>query len=152
MESRGQYYKNFLWVIYAAGGVFPYDFDWGFTDSDIIMPKKGFITLATGSTALGQGNGAHTFYKCVLPAPDPGTHRWRGDRWERRSPRRTPGSCRPWREPEVNFIKLFSSSPTMRRNKLERWYLERLSSLVWYLLVRVEPTRVEHLSSLVSCP
>ncbi len=36
----GQYYKTFLGVIYTTSGVFPYDFDWGYTDSDVITPKK----------------------------------------------------------------------------------------------------------------
>ncbi len=36
----GQYYKTFLGITYATSGVFPYDFDWGYADSDIIMPKK----------------------------------------------------------------------------------------------------------------
>ncbi len=35
-----QYYKTFLGVIYATSGVFPYDFDWGYTDSDVITSKK----------------------------------------------------------------------------------------------------------------
>ncbi len=29
-------------IIYAAIGIFPYDFDWGYTDSDVIMPKKTY--------------------------------------------------------------------------------------------------------------
>jgi hypothetical protein len=36
----GQYYKTFLGVIYKTGSVFLYDFDWGYTDNDIITLKK----------------------------------------------------------------------------------------------------------------
>ncbi len=39
-NSCGQYYKTFLGITYATSGVFPYDFDWGYTDSDVIMSKK----------------------------------------------------------------------------------------------------------------
>ena len=39
-EMCGQYYKTILGVIYATSGVFPYDFDWGYIDSDVIMSKK----------------------------------------------------------------------------------------------------------------
>ncbi len=37
---RGQWYKTFLGVIYANSGIFPYDFGWGYTDSDVITFKK----------------------------------------------------------------------------------------------------------------
>ncbi len=43
-KTSGQYYKTFLGVIYATSGIFPYDFDWGYTDSDVIMPKKIYNT------------------------------------------------------------------------------------------------------------
>jgi hypothetical protein len=36
----GQYYKTFLGVIYATNLVFPYDFDWGYTDSAVITSNK----------------------------------------------------------------------------------------------------------------
>ncbi len=39
--------KLFRGVIYATSGVFPYGFDWGYADSDVITIKKVFITLAT---------------------------------------------------------------------------------------------------------
>ncbi len=38
-----QYYKKNLGVIYATYGICPYDFDWGYIDSDIITPKKFYI-------------------------------------------------------------------------------------------------------------
>ncbi len=38
--DRDQYYKTILGIIYATIGVFPYDFDWGYANSDIITPKK----------------------------------------------------------------------------------------------------------------
>jgi hypothetical protein len=40
ISPSGQYYKTFLGAIYATSGVFPYDFDWGYADSDVIMSKK----------------------------------------------------------------------------------------------------------------
>jgi hypothetical protein len=40
VTSSGQYYKTFLGVIYTTSGVFPFDFDWGYADSDVITPKK----------------------------------------------------------------------------------------------------------------
>jgi hypothetical protein len=48
MTICGQYYKTFLGVIYATSGMFPYDFDWGYADSNVITDTKSFITLATG--------------------------------------------------------------------------------------------------------
>jgi hypothetical protein len=39
-QASGQYYKTFLGVINATGGVFPYDFDWGYANSNEIMLKK----------------------------------------------------------------------------------------------------------------
>jgi len=47
--SRGQYYKTFWGIIYATSGVFPYDFDWGYTDSDVIMPKKKIYNIDSRS-------------------------------------------------------------------------------------------------------
>jgi hypothetical protein len=41
----GQYYKTFLDVIYTIRGPFPYDFDWGYTDSDVIMTEKKFYNI-----------------------------------------------------------------------------------------------------------
>ncbi len=35
-----QYYKTFWGVIYNASGTFPYYFDWGYTDSNVIVSKK----------------------------------------------------------------------------------------------------------------
>ncbi len=32
--------KPFLAIIYATGRVFPYDFDWGYADSDVFTLKK----------------------------------------------------------------------------------------------------------------
>jgi len=32
--------KLFLGIIYATSSVFPCDFDWGYTDSDVITSKK----------------------------------------------------------------------------------------------------------------
>ncbi len=40
IDPCGQYYKTILVVISATRGVFPYDFNWGYADSDVIMPKK----------------------------------------------------------------------------------------------------------------
>ncbi len=34
------HYKTFLGIIYDISGVFPYDFDWGYNDSDVITLKK----------------------------------------------------------------------------------------------------------------
>ncbi len=31
-EASGQYYQTFLGIIYATSSIFPYDFDWGYTD------------------------------------------------------------------------------------------------------------------------
>ncbi len=42
IDSSGQYYKTFLGVIYATSGVFPYNFDWGYADSNLITLKKVF--------------------------------------------------------------------------------------------------------------
>ncbi len=39
MTNRGQYYKK-IGVIYATSGIFPYNFDWGYTDSNVITSKK----------------------------------------------------------------------------------------------------------------
>ncbi len=39
-ETFGQCYKTFLGVINATSGVFPYDFDWGYADIDVITPEK----------------------------------------------------------------------------------------------------------------
>ncbi len=39
-KAWGQYYKTFLGVNYANCGVFPYDFDWGNANSDVIRSKK----------------------------------------------------------------------------------------------------------------
>ena len=39
-ETFGQCYKTFLGVINATSGVFPYDFDWGCADGDVIISKK----------------------------------------------------------------------------------------------------------------
>ncbi len=36
----GQYYKTFQGIIYITSSIFPYDFDWGYADSDIITSKK----------------------------------------------------------------------------------------------------------------
>ncbi len=36
----GQFYKTFLGIIYATSGVFPHNFDCGYTDSNVITPKK----------------------------------------------------------------------------------------------------------------
>jgi hypothetical protein len=36
----GQYFKTFLGVIYTTSRIFPYDFDRGYADSDIITSKK----------------------------------------------------------------------------------------------------------------
>ncbi len=36
----GPYYKTFWSVIYAISGVFHYDFDWSYADSDVITSKK----------------------------------------------------------------------------------------------------------------
>ncbi len=38
--TSGQYYETFLGVIYTTSGIFPYDFDWGYDDSDVITSKK----------------------------------------------------------------------------------------------------------------
>ncbi len=38
--TGGQYYKTFVCVIYTTSGVFPYGFDWGYADSDVIMSEK----------------------------------------------------------------------------------------------------------------
>ncbi len=46
--GNGQYYKTFLRIIYATLGIFPYDFDWGYTDSNVIMSKK-FYNIDTRS-------------------------------------------------------------------------------------------------------
>ncbi len=35
-----QYYKAFLGIIYTTSSIFPYDFDWGYTNSNVIMLKK----------------------------------------------------------------------------------------------------------------
>ncbi len=40
IDPSGQYYKTFLGTIYATSGVFPYDFDWGYTYSDVITFQK----------------------------------------------------------------------------------------------------------------
>ncbi len=40
IDASGKYYKTFLDVIYATSSVFPFDFDWGFANSDVITPKK----------------------------------------------------------------------------------------------------------------
>jgi hypothetical protein len=39
-DLSGQYYKTFLGVIYAISDVFPYDFDWGYVDSNVITLEK----------------------------------------------------------------------------------------------------------------
>ncbi len=41
-HSSGQYHKTFLGirVIYATGDIFPYDFDWGNADRNVITSKK----------------------------------------------------------------------------------------------------------------
>ncbi len=36
----GKYYKALLCVIYTTSCIFPYDFDWGYADGDVIMSKK----------------------------------------------------------------------------------------------------------------
>ncbi len=46
----------------------------------------------------------------------------------------------------VNVIKLFSQSLMTIPNKLERLYQASLSRLVKYCQVRLEPSRIEHLS------
>ncbi len=38
--SCGQYYKTFLGLIYTISDTFPYDFDWGYADSNLIIPRK----------------------------------------------------------------------------------------------------------------
>ncbi len=43
IDTRHQCYKTFLGIIYAIGGIFPYDFDWGYADSDIITLKKFYM-------------------------------------------------------------------------------------------------------------
>jgi hypothetical protein len=40
MYTSGQYYKTFLGRIYATSSVFPYDFESGYADSDVITSKK----------------------------------------------------------------------------------------------------------------
>ncbi len=40
VTSSDQYYKTFLGVIYTTSGIFPYGFDCGYADSDVITPKK----------------------------------------------------------------------------------------------------------------
>ncbi len=40
LTSGGKYYKTFFDIIYTSSGVLSYDFDWGYADSDVIMPKK----------------------------------------------------------------------------------------------------------------
>jgi hypothetical protein len=47
LSHSGQYYKTILGIIYETRGIFPYDFDWGYANSDVITLKKSFITLAT---------------------------------------------------------------------------------------------------------
>ncbi len=42
----GLNYKTFLGVVYTASSIFPYDFDLGYADSNVITLKKSFITLA----------------------------------------------------------------------------------------------------------
>ncbi len=37
---NGQYNKKNLGVIYDTSGVFPYGFDWGYTNSDVITLEK----------------------------------------------------------------------------------------------------------------
>jgi len=32
--------------VYATSSLFPYDFDWGYADIDVITSEKSFITLA----------------------------------------------------------------------------------------------------------
>jgi hypothetical protein len=39
-KAWGQYYKTFLGVNYATSGVFPYDFDSGNANSDVIRSEK----------------------------------------------------------------------------------------------------------------
>ncbi len=48
----GQCYKTFLDVIYATSGFFPYDFDWGYTDSNIITTKKVLQQWSQGVNAI----------------------------------------------------------------------------------------------------
>jgi hypothetical protein len=40
LKFTGQDYKTFLGVIYTTSGAFPYDFDWGYADSNVITSKK----------------------------------------------------------------------------------------------------------------
>ncbi len=40
IRPSSQYYKTLLGIIYATSGIFPYGFDWIYTDSDVIMSKK----------------------------------------------------------------------------------------------------------------
>jgi hypothetical protein len=40
LSFSGHYYKTFLDVIYVTIGVFPYDFDRGYANSDVNTPKK----------------------------------------------------------------------------------------------------------------
>ncbi len=44
---------NMLGIIYATSCAFPYDFDSGYADCDIITSKKVFITFATGVKRSG---------------------------------------------------------------------------------------------------
>jgi hypothetical protein len=58
--------RNFLDVIYITCGVVPYDFDRGYTNSNIIKPEKSFITLATGRKSTFVN---HRFWKpgaCII--------------------------------------------------------------------------------------
>ncbi len=48
----GQYYKTFLGIIYATSGVFPCDFDLGYTDSNVIMSKKFYNIGRSGLTCV----------------------------------------------------------------------------------------------------
>jgi hypothetical protein len=40
IDHTGQYYKTFFGIIYTTSGIFHYDFDWGYANSDVFTSKK----------------------------------------------------------------------------------------------------------------
>jgi hypothetical protein len=39
MQAVANIIKLFLGIVYATSSIFPYDFDWGYANSDVIMSK-----------------------------------------------------------------------------------------------------------------